>query len=147
MLEGLETILGVQQVQRALAILTFTKHGISDSEMIDLLAFDVNFHSSTTYGNKFWLKSWFFVSILLLFLVSWAPACLAWSRLNKHLAPFLHWSLTGHRLGVQWKDDMLRKAVSERYAEHKCWAHQMLFDYYNVSNIWIIGLFYKKNLT
>lgn len=49
MLEGLETILGVKQVQRALAILTFTKHGITDSEMIDLLAFDENFHSSTTY--------------------------------------------------------------------------------------------------
>lgn len=51
MLEGLETILGVKQVQHALAILTFTKHGISDSEMIDLLAFDENFHSNTTYGK------------------------------------------------------------------------------------------------
>lgn len=66
-------------------------------------------------------------------LVSWAPACLAWSLLNKHLAPFLQWSLTGHTLGIQWKDDMLRKAVAERYAEHKRWAHQMLFDYYKVS--------------
>lgn len=51
MLEGLETILGIQQVQHALAILTFIKHGISDSEMIDLLAFDENFHSNTTYGQ------------------------------------------------------------------------------------------------
>lgn len=51
MLEELEKILGVIQVQHALAILTSTKHGIMDSEMIDLLAFDEPFHSSATYGN------------------------------------------------------------------------------------------------
>jgi hypothetical protein len=51
MLEELETILGVTQVQHALAIITSTKHGVTDSEMIDLLAFDDNFHSTTTYGT------------------------------------------------------------------------------------------------
>lgn len=51
MLEELETILGVVQVQHALALITCTKHGITDSEMIDLLAFDENFHSTTTYGS------------------------------------------------------------------------------------------------
>lgn len=51
MLEELETILGVTQVQHALAIMTCTKHGITDSEMIDLLAVDETFHSTTTYGN------------------------------------------------------------------------------------------------
>lgn len=51
MLEELETILGVTQVQHALAIMTCTKHGITDSEMIDLLAFDENFHSTGTYSN------------------------------------------------------------------------------------------------
>lgn len=51
MLEGLETILGLQQVQRVLALLTFSKHGISDSEMIDLLSFHENFHSSSTFGK------------------------------------------------------------------------------------------------
>ncbi|XP_074036921.1 NACHT and WD repeat domain-containing protein 2 [Leptinotarsa decemlineata] len=112
MLEELEAILGVTQVQHALAILTSTKHGITDSEMIDLLAFDGTFHSNTTY-------------------VSWAPACLAWSRLNKHLAPFIQWTLTGGVLGIQWKDNMLRQAVSVRYKEHRKWANQMLFDYYN----------------
>lgn len=66
-------------------------------------------------------------------LVPWAPACLAWPRLIKHLAPFLNWSLTGGVLGVQWKDDMLRKAVRSRYSKFKDWAHQTLFDYYNVS--------------
>lgn len=51
MLEELETILGVTQVQHALAIMTCTKHGITDSEMIDLLAFDETFHNSSTYGK------------------------------------------------------------------------------------------------
>jgi hypothetical protein len=111
MLEELETILGVTQVQHALAIITSTKHGVTDSEMIDLLAFDDNFHSTTTY-------------------VDWAPACLTWSRLNKHLAPFLQWTLTGGVLGVQWRDNMLRQAVAARYKEHAKWANQMIYDYY-----------------
>ncbi|KAJ8964870.1 hypothetical protein NQ314_004552 [Rhamnusium bicolor] len=133
MLEELESILGVTQVQHALAILTCTKHGITDSEMIDLLAFDEHFHSSSTYGKQH-------LNLKLLHsneddgynnTLSWAPACLAWSRLNKHLAPFLQWSLTGGVLGVQWKDNMLRQAVSMRYNDHKKWATRMLYDYYN----------------
>lgn len=112
MLEELETILGVTQVQHALAILTTTKHGITDSEMIDMLAFDENFHSTTTY-------------------VTWAPSCLTWSRLNKHLAPFLQWTLTGGVLGVKWRDNMLLQAVTQRYKEFSKWAHQMLYDYYD----------------
>lgn len=52
MLEELETILGGVQVQHALAIMTFTKHGVTDSEMIDLLALDDTFHNATTYGTE-----------------------------------------------------------------------------------------------
>lgn len=63
MLEELETILGIVQVQHALAILTCTKHGITDSEMIDLLAFDENFHSSTTYGNNMFSTNGSFVFV------------------------------------------------------------------------------------
>ncbi|CAG9821320.1 unnamed protein product [Phaedon cochleariae] len=112
MLDELESIIGIPQVQHALAILVNTKHGITDSEMIDLLAFDESFHTSTTY-------------------VSWAPACLTWSRLNKHLAPFMHWTLTGGVLGVQWKDNVLKQAAADRYKDQKRWANQMLFDYYD----------------
>ncbi|CAG9853566.1 unnamed protein product [Phyllotreta striolata] len=111
MLEELETILGVNQVQHALALLTCTKHSLTDSEMIDLLAFDEIFHTDTTY-------------------VSWAPACFMWSRLNKYLAPFLHWTQTGNALGVQWKDSLLKKAATKRFHEHKKWAHRMIYDYY-----------------
>lgn len=53
MLEELEHILGAIQVQHALAILTCTKHGIMDSEMIDMLAFDQSFYSTATYGKQF----------------------------------------------------------------------------------------------
>lgn len=66
------------------------------------------------------------------FIVSWAPAHLAWSRLNKHLAPFLQWTLTGGVQGVQWRDNMLLKAVRSRYNRFSKWAHQMLYDYYTV---------------
>lgn len=63
MLEELEAILGAVQVQHALALLTCTKHGVTDSEMIDLLAFDENFHSSSTHGNKCLILYW--VSVLI----------------------------------------------------------------------------------
>ncbi|CAG9765713.1 unnamed protein product [Ceutorhynchus assimilis] len=112
MLEELESIVGTVQVQHALSLITCSKHGVTDSEMLDLLAFDESFHSTTTY-------------------VPWAPACLAWPRLIKHLAPFLIWSLSGGMLGIQWKDDLLRKAVTKRYSNSKNWAHQALYDYYN----------------
>lgn len=51
MLEELESIMGPTQVQHALALITCSKHGVTDSEMLDLLAYDENFHSSTTYGE------------------------------------------------------------------------------------------------
>lgn len=73
----------------------------------------------------------FIISICVL--VHWAPACLMWSRLNKHLAPFLQWQLVGTVLGVQWRDNLLFNAVKARYKESETWAHQMLYDYYNVS--------------
>lgn len=65
----------------------------------------------------------------------WAPAYLTWSRLNKHLAPFLQWTLTGGVLGVQWRDNMLRKAVADRYREQRKWAHEMIYNYYNVRTV------------
>ncbi|KAF5283296.1 hypothetical protein FQR65_LT13975 [Abscondita terminalis] len=116
MLDKLEKLLGVTQVQHALALVTCTKLGITDSEMIDLLAFNECFHNSGTY-------------------VVWAPACLMWSRLIKHLAPFLQWTLAGGVLGVHWRDNTLLQAVKERYKQHTPWANKMLYDYYTVRNV------------
>lgn len=118
---------------------TLLRHSIGDQRCHMLfyfcfIAFDGNLYIFAARLTQRMKRFNFMIGdFCLVFSVSWAPACLAWSRLNKHLAPFLQWSLTGHILGVQWKDDMLRKTVSERYAEHKHWANQMLFDYYNVS--------------
>ncbi|XP_018319781.1 NACHT domain- and WD repeat-containing protein 1 isoform X2 [Agrilus planipennis] len=112
MLEELENILGLEQVQHALALMISTKHGITDSEMIDLLAFDETFHSDATY-------------------VVWAPGCLTWSRLNKHLAPFIQWTLTSGMLGIEFRDSTFCEAVKCRYKDNSHWAHNMLYDYYN----------------
>lgn len=53
MLEELETIIGATQVEHALALMTCSKQCVTDSEMIDLLAFDEEFQSNTTYSE--WL--------------------------------------------------------------------------------------------
>ncbi|KAL1513904.1 hypothetical protein ABEB36_003243 [Hypothenemus hampei] len=112
MLEELESIIGKSQVEHALALISCSKYGITDSEILDLLAYDENFQSNSTY-------------------VPWAPACLTWPRLVKHLAPFLIWSLTGGMQGIQWKDYLLKKTVLKRYEKFQNWAHQALFDYYD----------------
>jgi hypothetical protein len=41
----------ISQVEHALALVTATKTGLSDSEMLDLLAHDSAFHSQATYGE------------------------------------------------------------------------------------------------
>ncbi|XP_045482226.1 NACHT and WD repeat domain-containing protein 2 isoform X1 [Harmonia axyridis] len=124
MLEELETIIGATQVEHALALITCSKQCVTDSEMIDLLAFDEEFQSNTTY-------------------ISWAPACLIWSRLNKHLAPFLQWTLSGGILGIKWRDNMVRRTVAARYENYLKRGNQSIYDYYQ-------GKWWKdkpKNLT
>lgn len=51
MLQELEHVLGELKVQHALALMTCVKCAITDTEMIDLLAFDPEFHSTATYGK------------------------------------------------------------------------------------------------
>ncbi|XP_021914136.1 NACHT and WD repeat domain-containing protein 2 isoform X2 [Zootermopsis nevadensis] len=114
MLEELETILGKERVEHALALVTAAKTGLSDSEMLDLLAHDAAFHSQATY-------------------VLWAPGCLFWARLNKYLAPFLLWSSVDGLSTLLWRDDMLYNAVKQRYLgdeTRRRWAHQTLVNYY-----------------
>jgi hypothetical protein len=41
----------ILQVEHALALVTAAKTGLSDSEMLDLLAHDAAFHSQATYGE------------------------------------------------------------------------------------------------
>ena len=57
LLAELENSLGVTRVQHALALLTASKHGLRDAEMLDLLARDPAFHSESTYGKSFLFQS------------------------------------------------------------------------------------------
>ena len=41
----------ISQVEHALALVTASKTGLTDSEMLDLLAHDAAFHSEATYGE------------------------------------------------------------------------------------------------
>ncbi|XP_069676393.1 NACHT and WD repeat domain-containing protein 2 isoform X2 [Periplaneta americana] len=114
MLQELEVILGKERVEHALALLTAAKTGLSDSEMLDLLAHDAAFHSQATY-------------------VLWAPGCLFWARLNKYLAPFLLWSSVDGPSTLHWRDEMLFSAVKQKYLgdqNRRHWAHQTLIQYY-----------------
>ncbi|PSN35793.1 hypothetical protein C0J52_09490, partial [Blattella germanica] len=114
MLQELEVILGKERVEHALALVTAAKTGLSDSEMLDLLAHDAAFHSKATY-------------------VLWAPSCLFWARLNKYLAPFLQWSSVDGPSTLHWKDQMLYSAVKQKYLgdqNRQQWAHQTLIQFY-----------------
>lgn len=114
MLEELEVILGKERVEHALALVTASKTGLTDSEMLDLLAHDAAFHSEATY-------------------VLWAPGCLFWARLNKYLAPFLLWSSVDGPSTLHWRDEMLYNAVKQKYLgdqQRKQWAHHILVHYY-----------------
>lgn len=51
LLDQLEEILGQQQTAHAAALLSAAKYGVSDSEMLDLLAHDAAFHSAETHGK------------------------------------------------------------------------------------------------
>ncbi|XP_075219526.1 NACHT and WD repeat domain-containing protein 2 isoform X3 [Lycorma delicatula] len=111
MFDELETLLGKEQVASAMALMVSAKFGLMDSEMLDLLAHEPQFHSQTTY-------------------VVWAPACLFWAQFVKQLVPFLIWFNVGNSCALQWRDVMVRSLVRERYKSHINWAHQTLFKYF-----------------
>lgn len=115
LLDQLEEALGEQQVAHAAALISAAKYGVSDSEMLDLLAHDATFHSTETH-------------------VAWAPACLFWARFNKLLAPFLHWVLCDGELVLQWRDAAVRDAVDARYkAKEGAAAAKALLNYFQGS--------------
>ncbi|XP_049833754.1 NACHT domain- and WD repeat-containing protein 1 [Schistocerca gregaria] len=115
MLEEIENILGQDMVEHALSLITAAKTGVTDSEILDILAHDSIFHSTATY-------------------VPWAPACLFWARLNKYMGPFLRWSATADCSTAQWNDEMLLQTAAKRYSHRRKWAHETLVQYYQ--GIW-----------
>ncbi|RZF39182.1 hypothetical protein LSTR_LSTR014668 [Laodelphax striatellus] len=111
MLEQLETLLGTEQVAIAMALLVASKFGLSDSEMLDVLAHDTAFHSTSTY-------------------LKWAPACLFWARFVKRMWPFLTWLPAGGTCVIQWRDAAIRHIVRKKYSNRMSWAHSILADYF-----------------
>jgi len=51
LLKQLEQLLGREQLEKCVALLSAAKYGLSDSEMLDVLALDPVFHSSSTYSK------------------------------------------------------------------------------------------------
>ncbi|XP_054275892.1 NACHT and WD repeat domain-containing protein 2-like [Macrosteles quadrilineatus] len=111
MLSQLEEKLGKEQVSLAIGLLSSAKYGLTDSEMLDLLAFTEVFHSKDTY-------------------VAWAPACLFWARLNKQLSPFLQWVPVQDTCVLQWRTATVRNHISQRYNANLPHARNMLIQYY-----------------
>ncbi|XP_071449148.1 uncharacterized protein [Hetaerina americana] len=95
-LDELEVFLGKVRVQHAFALMAASRFGLTDSEMLDLLAHDKSFHSDATY-------------------VPWAPACLFWAQLNKFLRPLVRWVQVGGYGLTQWRDFSLNSVIKDRY--------------------------------
>ncbi|XP_059471798.1 NACHT domain- and WD repeat-containing protein 1 isoform X2 [Neocloeon triangulifer] len=124
LLEELETILGQVRIKKALSLISASKFGLCDSEMLDLLAQDSVYHSEKTY-------------------VPWAPACLFWAQLNKYLAPFLEWTrVSGGYCVRRWRDISFQQAVSDRYMDEDSTreAHEKLEHYFSKGVVIADGL-------
>lgn len=116
MLQELETMLGKEQVEKALCLLCSSKWGLTDSEILDIFCSDSAFHTPTTY-------------------LPWAGACLFWSKLTRHLGPFLEHGEDCANLLV---DPSLAKTVRERYRSKMSWARTLLYRYFT-GQLWEDG--------
>ncbi|XP_014258640.1 NACHT domain- and WD repeat-containing protein 1 [Cimex lectularius] len=109
MLEQLETIFGKEKIEKALCLLIGSKYGLQDSEMLDVLSSDETFHTSTTY-------------------LPWAGSCLFWSKITRHLGPFLEWS---DSKTLKIRDKTLTQVCLDRYNGRMNWARETLKNYFS----------------
>ncbi|XP_060807399.1 uncharacterized protein LOC106135765 [Amyelois transitella] len=112
-----EQALGLERVKTCLALLTASRRGLDDTEILDMLAHDEQFRSEETY-------------------LPWAPASLFWPQLAALLSPWLRWDSRG---AARWRDAALASAARDRYladCEHE--VRRTLLDYYE-------GVWYKEN--
>lgn len=49
MLDSIEAMLDSNRVKMALSLITVSKYGLRDSELLDMLSHEAVFHSDTTY--------------------------------------------------------------------------------------------------
>nr|XP_037873954.1 uncharacterized protein LOC101738342 isoform X2 [Bombyx mori] len=112
-----EAALGAERVKNCLALLTASRRGLDDTEILDMLAHDELFRSHETY-------------------LPWAPASLFWPQLAALLAPWVRWDARG---AARWRDAALAGAARDRYladAEHD--VRRTLVEYYE-------GVWYSEN--
>ncbi|KAL0811733.1 hypothetical protein ABMA28_009172 [Loxostege sticticalis] len=104
-----EAALGPEKVKNCLALLTASRRGLDDTEILDMLAHDELFRSEETY-------------------LPWAPASLFWPQLAALLSPWLRWDARG---AARWRDAALAGAARDRYladCEHD--VRKTLIEYY-----------------
>ncbi|RVE50792.1 hypothetical protein evm_004541 [Chilo suppressalis] len=90
-----EAALGAEKVKTCLALLTASRRGLDDTEILDMLAHDELFRSEETY-------------------LPWAPASLFWPQLAALLSPWLRWDARG---AARWRDAALASAARDRYLQ------------------------------
>ncbi|XP_050552202.1 uncharacterized protein LOC118277102 isoform X4 [Spodoptera frugiperda] len=112
-----EAALGAERVKTCLALLTASRRGLDDTEILDILAHDDLFRSEETY-------------------LPWAPASLVWPQLAALLSPWLRWDARG---AARWRDAALAGAAADRYlADCDTAVRRTLIDYYE-------GKWYSEN--
>ncbi|XP_077982250.1 NACHT domain- and WD repeat-containing protein 1-like isoform X2 [Glandiceps talaboti] len=114
----LERRFGVNTVKHTLCYLTVAKHGLSDTEMLDLLSCD-----------DLLLDEYFIYRRLS---VRRAPTIL-WTQIKKELAPFLTEHIVHGRSLRTWSHRAFTDAVSEKYLSSKNQKgkfHECLADYF-----------------
>lgn len=88
-----EQALGADRVKVCLSLLTASRRGLDDTEILDMLAHNEMFRSEETY-------------------LPWAPASLFWPQLAALLAPWLRWDARG---AARWRDSALAGVARDRY--------------------------------
>ncbi|XP_045505088.1 uncharacterized protein LOC123701647 isoform X1 [Colias croceus] len=111
-----EAALGAEKVKACLSLLTASRRGLDDTEILDMLAHDDLFRSEETY-------------------LPWAPAALLWPQVSALLAPWLRWDARG---AARWRDAALAAAAAERYLSDGHQARRTLAEYYE-------GVWYNDN--
>ncbi|KAL4716006.1 hypothetical protein ACJJTC_003795, partial [Scirpophaga incertulas] len=104
-----EAALGESRVKACLSLLTASRRGLDDTEILDMLAHDELFRSEETY-------------------LPWAPASLFWPQLAALLSPWLRWDSRG---AARWRDAALATAARDRYlADCEVDVRRTLVAYY-----------------
>ncbi|KAL0276683.1 UNVERIFIED_CONTAM: hypothetical protein PYX00_004199 [Menopon gallinae] len=113
-LDFIDAMLGADRVRIALSLIAVSKYGLRDSELLEMLSQESEFHSETTY-------------------LKWAPACLFLSRITKYLSPFLSWVSDGNNLALKVSNQSFNDIVIQRYVQRNPKYNQIIQQYFKGS--------------